>query len=286
MATTKLGNSKSASRSIDYAEGRAVAMSGVNVDVTHAKSSFKAVRAVYGKESGVQAHTIIQSFSHEESKALGAEKINEMGKELAERVTEGDQVAIYTHDDKEHIHNHIVINAVNPDTGMKYQSNAKQRHLIKNTNDEIMLEHGIDPVERGTAEVNYTLAEREIMLRGEVSWKDQIRQAVGVLKEDEEITSFDDFKTALKDNFDIEVNIRGKRLSYKHPDKKRNVRGNKLGAAFDKEEIENDFARHNFARQNRLDEEKERARKREQERRRKQEEQRTRTIYRDSGPTR
>ncbi len=266
MATTKLGNSKSASRSINYAEGRAVAMSGINVDVTHAKSSFKAIRAVYGKESGVQAHTIIQSFSPEESKVLGAEKINEMGNELAKRVAGDYQVAIYTHDDKEHIHNHIVINAVNPNTGRKYQSNAKQRHLIKNKNDEIMLEHGIKPVERGTAPMNYTLAEREIMLRGDISWKEQIRQAVGVLKDDEEITSFDEFKTALKDNFDIEASIRGKRVTYKHPDKKRNVRGNKLGAAFDKEELENDFARNHLARQDRLNKEKERARKQEEQR--------------------
>lgn len=266
MATTKLGNSKSASRSINYAEGRAVAMSGVNVDVTHAKSSFKAVRAVYSKETGIQAHTIIQSFSHEESKVLGAEKINEMGKELAKRVAGDYQVAIYTHDDKEHIHNHLVINAVNPDTGMKYQSNAQQRHLIKDTNDEIMLEHGIEPVERGTAQMNYTLAEREIMLRGDVSWKEQIRQAVGILKDDEEITSFDEFKTAMKDNFDIEANIRGKTVTYKHPDKKKNIRGNKLGAAFDKEELEHDFARHNVARQNRRAEEKERARKQEEQR--------------------
>lgn len=266
MATTKLGNSKSASRSINYAEGRAVAMSGINVDVTHAKSSFKAIRAAYGKESGVQAHTIIQSFSPEESKVLGVEKINKMGKELAKRVAGDYQVAIYTHDDKEHIHNHIVINAVNPETGKKYQSNAKQRHLIKDKNDEIMLEHGIDPVERGTAQINYTLAEREIMLRGDISWKEQIRQAVGVLKDDEEITSFDEFKTAMKDNFDIEANIRGKTVTYKHPDKKKNIRGNKLGAAFDKEELENDFARHNVARQNRRAEEKERARQQEEQR--------------------
>ena len=266
MATTKLGNSKSASRSINYAEGRAVEMSGINVDVTHAKSSFKAIRVAHGKESGVQAHTIIQSFSPEESKVLGAEKINEMGKELAKRVAGDYQVAIYTHDDKEHIHNHLVINAVNQEKKKKYQSNAKQRHLVKDKNDEIMLEHGIEPVERGTAQMNYTLAEREIMLRGDISWKEQVRQAVGVLKDDEEITSFDEFKTAMKENFDIEANIRGKTVTYKHPDKKKNIRGNKLGAAFDKEELEHDFARHNVARQNRRAEEKERARKQEEQR--------------------
>lgn len=258
MATTKLGNSKSASRSINYAESRAVAMSGLNVDITYAKSSFKAIRAVFGKESGVQVHTIIQSFSHEESKKLGADKINEMGKSLAERVASEYQVAIYTHDDKEHIHNHIVINAVHPDTGMKYQSNAKQRYLIKEMNDQVALEHGLEPVERGTAAVTYSLAEREVLKKGDISWKQQIREAIDFLKKEETITTFNEFRHRLEDDFGIGVKKRGKTLSYKHPDVKRNIRGNKLGADFDKEELENVFTRH-------LEREEERRRKREKQ---------------------
>ncbi|MFM2577179.1 relaxase/mobilization nuclease domain-containing protein, partial [Staphylococcus warneri] len=62
MATTKLGNTKTASRAINYAEKRAVEKSGLNCDVDYAKSAFKQIRALYGKEDGIQAHTIIQSF--------------------------------------------------------------------------------------------------------------------------------------------------------------------------------------------------------------------------------
>jgi hypothetical protein len=62
MATTKLGNTKSASRAINYAEKRAEEKSGLNCDVDYAKSAFKQTRALYGKEDGIQAHTIIQSF--------------------------------------------------------------------------------------------------------------------------------------------------------------------------------------------------------------------------------
>ena len=58
MATTKSGNAKSVSRTINYPEKRAVEKSGLNCDVDYAKSDFKQTRAVYGKESGVQAHTI------------------------------------------------------------------------------------------------------------------------------------------------------------------------------------------------------------------------------------
>ncbi|MHA4120072.1 relaxase/mobilization nuclease domain-containing protein, partial [Bacillus cereus] len=62
MATTKLGNTKSASKTINYAEKRAVEKSGHNCDVEYAKSNFKELRMLYGKDKGVQAHTIIQSF--------------------------------------------------------------------------------------------------------------------------------------------------------------------------------------------------------------------------------
>jgi hypothetical protein len=61
MATTKLGNTKSASRAINYAEKRAEEKSGLNCDVDYAKSAFKQTRALYGKEDGIQAHTIIKS---------------------------------------------------------------------------------------------------------------------------------------------------------------------------------------------------------------------------------
>ena len=50
MATTKLGNTKSASRAINYAEKRAEEKSGLNCDVDYAKSAFKQTRALYGKE--------------------------------------------------------------------------------------------------------------------------------------------------------------------------------------------------------------------------------------------
>src|SRR5699024_1696775 len=103
MATTKLGNTKSASRAINYAEKRAVVKSGHNLDADYAKSQLKATRALYGKEDGIQAHTIIQSFKPEETTP---EQANEIGLELAEKVASNHQVAVYTHADTDHIHNH------------------------------------------------------------------------------------------------------------------------------------------------------------------------------------
>src|SRR5699024_10010816 len=109
MATAKISSTKSTARAINYAEKRAVEKSGVNCDVEYAKSSFKATRELYGKTGGNEGHVVIQSFQPGE---VDAQKCNQLGVELAEKIAPNHQVSVYTHDDKEHMNNHIVINAV------------------------------------------------------------------------------------------------------------------------------------------------------------------------------
>ncbi|WP_460366053.1 relaxase/mobilization nuclease domain-containing protein, partial [Staphylococcus aureus] len=68
----------------------------------------------------VQAHTVIQSFKPGE---VTPEQCNQLGLELAEKIAPNHQVAVYTHADTNHVHNHIVINSIDLETGKKYQSN-------------------------------------------------------------------------------------------------------------------------------------------------------------------
>lgn len=175
MATTKLGNTKSASRAINYAEKRAVEKSGLNCDVDYAKSAFKQTRALYGKEDGIQAHTIIQSFKPGE---VTPEQCNQLGLELAEKIAPNHQVAVYTHADTDHVHNHIVINSIDLETGRKYQSNKKQREFVKKANDEICVSHHLSIPDR-QAQIRYTQAEKGIVFhREEYSWKDELRELI------------------------------------------------------------------------------------------------------------
>lgn len=243
MATIKLGNANSASKAINYAEKRATEKSSYNCDVDYAKSNFKQLRMAYGKDDGIQAHTVIQSFKPNETTK---EQANQIGLELAKEIAPHHQVAVYTHDDTNHIHNHIIINSVNLEDGKKYQSNAKQRHFIRNKSDEICLSHGLSVVEEKTKAVRYTLAERELIKKGKTSWKNEIRKAINYTKENS--TDFDDLKTKLKRDFGIDTKLRGKTLSFKHPNQKRYVRANKLGYDFEKEALEHGF-RKNLARE-------------------------------------
>lgn len=238
MATTKLGTTKSASRAINYAEKRAVVKSGYNLDADYAKSQLKATRSLYGKENGIQAHTIIQSFKPKETTP---EQANEIGLELAREVAEGHQIAVYTHADTNHIHNHIVIGSINLESGKKYHSNAQQRHFVKDKNDDICQSHGLSVVTEKTAKVRYTLAEQGLADKDQFSWKQEIREAIDYAKK--EVNDFDSFKSHLKTKYGIEVKLRGKTLSYKNPDRQRFVRANKLGVDYEGEVIDREFKR-------------------------------------------
>lgn len=230
MATTKLGNTRVAARSISYAEKKAVVKSSINCDIDNVRASFRAVREIHGKNDGVQAHTIIQSFKPGE---VTAEQANALGRELAERVAKGHQVAIYTHDDTEHIHNHIVINSVADETGKKYQINAKKRHEIKDTNDEICRENGLSIVEK-KQEIRKTQAEIELEKKGVVTWKQEIRDVVEVAKEKSKTK--EEFIEILKES-NINFKETNKTVTYLHSNGQK-IRGKRLGNLYDKEEIE------------------------------------------------
>lgn len=238
MATIKLARSTSCSRCINYAEPRATVKSGLNCDVTYAKTQMKATRMIYGKDDKVQAHTLIQSFKPGE---VTPEQANELGYELAQKVAGGHQVAIYTHTDKDHIHNHLVINSVNLDTGLKFQAHGMEAiEKFKEMNDEICLAHGLTVPEE-PAQIRYTAAEKSILERpGQTSWKDEIREKIEQAKQT--TPNFDAFKEKLAEN-GVNVIERGKTVTYQHVTENKKVRAKKLGADYEKETIINGFER-------------------------------------------
>ena len=237
MATTKISSTKSTARAINYAEKRAVEKSGLNCDVDYAKSSFKATRELYGKTGGNEGHVVIQSFQPGE---VDPKQCNELGLELAQKIAPNHQVTVYTHDDKDHIHNHIVINAVNLETGKKFNNNKKALHDIRRANDEVCKAHGLSVVTEKNAAIRYTQAEKAVLEKGQSSWKDELRQAINLSRSQN--NDFESFREDLE-GMGVEMKIRGATVSYKHPDVHKWVRAKKLGSDYEKEALENGFGR-------------------------------------------
>jgi len=234
MATVKVSTTKNANRAINYAEKRAEVEDSLNCDITNVKQEMAVVREFYQKTDQVQAHLIIQSFSPEESQKLGAEKVNQLGMELAQKVAPDHQIAVYTHTDKEHYHNHIVMNAVNFSDGSKYHQHQFFDH-VKTLNDEIAKEHQLEIVKPSALE-RKTIAEIKLEEKGQVSWKQEIRSAVDTTMQDQFVTSFEAFRDSLN-NKGIDVSVRGKNLTYELLEDNYKVRGTKLGEDYQKEPI-------------------------------------------------
>lgn len=66
-----------------------------------------------------------------------------MGRELVQRF-EGFEVLIATHIDRDHWHNHLVVNSVNCETGLKLQFNEQDLEQLRTLSDEICVAHGLE----------------------------------------------------------------------------------------------------------------------------------------------
>lgn len=241
VATTKLSATKSTSRAINYAEKRAEEKSGLNCDIDYAKSSFKATRELYGKTGGNEGHVIIQSFKPGE---VTPEKCNQLGLALAEKFAPNHQVAVYTHNDTDHVHNHIVINSIDLETGKKFNNNKQALRDLRDFNDDVCREHGLSVPEKDTARLRYTQTEKAIAdpntkSSAQYSWKDEIREAI----DQSTATNMDEFKDHLS-QYGIEIaRVTPKSITYRHLAEDKKVRGRRLGEDYNKGGIEDGFER-------------------------------------------
>lgn len=230
MATIKLRSTKSANRLINYAAKKATIANGWNVMPEHAKEEFALTRKRFGKEDGRQAIHLIQSFKPGE---VSPELANEIGTRLARYVAPGHEVAIYTHTDREHIHNHLVINTVSFENGKKWQSGPENIDRIRRMSDEMCREYGLSVIEKPLAKERLTMAELQIATSGRTSWKDELRTWISDAKE--KTKGLEDMREYLKSEYGVEMKIQNANLSFLHPSAQKYVRGKTLGNDYTRE---------------------------------------------------
>lgn len=212
---------------------------GVDCPHEYAKAQMRATRELWGKNDGVQAHHIIQSFKPGE---IDPALANQIGQELAREIAKGYECVVYTHTDKEHIHNHIVINSVSYENGRKFHAHGKEAiERVREASDRLCRERELSIVQEPYAQHRYSQAEYGLAKRGQMSWKDEIREVIDYEKQHSK--SYEDFKRNLLDKYNIEIKERGKNISFKHPDTEKYVRGKTLGLAYERGTLENGFDR-------------------------------------------
>ena len=211
---------------------------GKDCDPDNIVNDFNMTQELYGKTGGVKYHHIIQSFSPEDN--ITPEKAHEIGKELAESQFKGFEVFVVTHKDKDHIHNHLVVNSVSFENGLKYNASNKSLWDIKRESNRLCERENLKTLDLyHKAEKRISSAEKRIMDRGQIPWKDELRQIIDIARErTKDLQSFREF---LEKNFEIETRVTKNSISYKHPDHGKAIRGRSLGDKYNKEELENEF---------------------------------------------
>ena len=191
---------------------------------------FNAPLPVEGKGS-VKAIHYIQSFDPQDN--VSPELAHRIAKAFA-RKTFGDdcQVVIATHTDRQHVHNHLIINTYSL-TGQKFNDNWNTREKIREYSDRVCLAFGIKPIITKSGQGrNLAYNEWENKKRG-TSWKEKIRleidRLIGTVKNlDELLSELEALGYTIK---------KGKYISVKAPEQERFVRTKTLGEDYTEESL-------------------------------------------------
>ena len=90
---------------------------------------------------------LIQAFEPGE---VTPEEAHQIGMELAREVLGGKyEFVLTTHIDRNHVHNHLIFNAVSFQDHKHYHSNKRSYHFIRRTSDRICKEHGLSVIVPG-----------------------------------------------------------------------------------------------------------------------------------------
>ena len=118
--------------------------SGINCTPESAESEFDFTKTKFNKHGGREYYHIVQSFSPEDN--ITPEIAHEIGIKFAEYF-KGYQIVISTHCDKDHIHNHMIMNSVNYKTGKKFHQTKEDLMRVKEFSNKLCLEYGLSQTE-------------------------------------------------------------------------------------------------------------------------------------------
>jgi hypothetical protein len=243
MATVKILYDTEASHLEDYLERHReekMLTTEQSCQLEGAAKEFADMQKTFGSQGNNSIH-LIQSWSPGESKRLTKEQVHTMGIELASRFAPGHQFIVQTHDDEPHLHNHIMINPVSLETGIRIQNKLDNIPKVRKLNDDIARENGLSvlpPQEKLTRPGPNERVKRIEAYRGRSYILDLARKAQFARSH---ATNYDEYLGILN-TFDIQARIEPKNITYFYPGKEHGKRGKNLDPDLDKPGLERKFA--------------------------------------------
>ena len=170
----------------------------------------------------VLAHHIIQSFSPDDN--LTPEQVHEIGRQTMLELTGGNyEFVIATHTDKDHLHNHIILNTTNTSTLKKFRWEKKTLKNLRAISDKYAARYGAKIIEP-TMKNSYT---KYSAWRRQNNYRFEIKERLDFLMKHS--LSLEDFKHKAA-ALDLQIDFSGKFVKYKLLDQpqQRNVRDDTL----------------------------------------------------------
>lgn len=177
---------------------------------------------------------VYQSWPANERGLYSPEKFNEMGQEFAKRLAPGHFFWVYTHTEKNCIHNHVVICAVNSESGKRLENKKALVFKARDINDEIARENGLSTLAPSIKAQEAKLPEnvRSMVARGQKSWRYDLLRKVEFARAG--ATTFDEY-VAILEPMKVYARVENKNISYSYGDREKAIRGHKVGKNFTKD---------------------------------------------------
>lgn len=220
-----------------------VYITGINCSERNVYATFVKTKRQWGKTNGIQCYHAMQSFKPGES---NARTVHEIGLKLAE-IMWGDrfEILVTTHVDKEHLHNHFVVNSVSFVDGGKYHLGNGEKRWIRHLSDLLCEEYDLSVIDPGH-KTNERKRLKGLGLAtpstrgGRPSFRKEIRKEINQLVR--EVSSIEDLYQRLMDKgYAIKENV--EHVAIKAPGMQRYARLRSLGDAFTPEALMNRIAR-------------------------------------------
>lgn len=180
------------------------------------------------------ARHVIQSFEIGE---VTPELAHEIGKQFADEILGGKyEYVLTTHIDKDHVHNHLIFNAVDFVNYHAYKSYKRIYYDMREVSDRLCKENGLSVIppsqNKGMGYNEYTEAKRG------TSWKQKLKQTIDRLV----ITAkdYDDFLRLMQEaGYEIKT---GKYISFRAKGQERFTRSKTIGENYTEERIKERIA--------------------------------------------
>lgn len=125
------------------------------------------IKKQFNKLEGREKIHFVQSFDPKDN--VNYKMAHGIGVKLAEYF-KGFQVVVATHQDTNHIHNHVVINTVNFETGKKFHQSKKDLEEIKKISNKLCLEYGLSITKEKSKVDDIKINEYKVR-QNSTSWK-------------------------------------------------------------------------------------------------------------------